>query len=142
MSDDLVVTARVRIPEADLRWSAVRSSGPGGQHVNRTASKVQLWFDLEGTRALGVAAKERLRTIAVGRLDAEGYLLVSSQETRDQRRNLEDARRKLAQLIRAALVAPKPRRKTKPSRASVARRLDAKRKRADTKRGRSRVGDD
>jgi ribosome-associated protein len=142
MSDDLIVAARVRIPETDLSWSAVRASGPGGQHVNRTASKVQLRFDLPGTTALTDTVKTRLRKLAEGKLDADGWILVVSQDTRGQHQNLEDARQKLAAMIRAALVVPKKRRKTKPSRGSVARRLDAKHQRSDKKKNRQKVRDE
>jgi ribosome-associated protein len=138
----LVIDARTEIPAKDLSWSAVRASGPGGQHVNRTATKVQLRFDLRGTDALSGAVKARLRAVAGGRIDADGQLLVTSQDTRDQKRNLEDARAKLAALVRAALVEPKRRRKTKPSRGAVARRLDDKRKRSEKKRERRQRDDD
>ncbi|CAG0996135.1 hypothetical protein GPROT1_03438, partial [Gammaproteobacteria bacterium] len=87
---DLVVTERVTIPDADLSWTAVRGSGPGGQNVNKVASKVDLRFDLEGTQALSADVKRRLTALASGRLDAEGRILITSQLTRDQGRNLED----------------------------------------------------
>lgn len=142
MSDDLEVRAGLIIPAADLQWTAVRSSGPGGQHVNRTATKVELRFDLPRTRALRPDVKARLRRIAAGRLDADGWLVVESQRTRSQVQNVEDARSKLADLVRAALIRPKRRRPTKPSRAAKRRRLEDKRKQGDKKRARRRVTPD
>ena len=136
MPADLVVSAAVVIPGEDLSWRAVRASGPGGQHVNKVSTKVDLRFDLPGTTALSEATKARLRTMPAVRLDAEGRVVVQSQLTRNRVRNLRDARAKLAQLIRAALAAPRRRRPTRPSPAANRRRLDAKRRRADQKRAR------
>jgi len=140
MSEPLAVTPAVVIPAKDLTWVAVRAGGPGGQNVNKVASKVELRFDLAGTVALPPDAKARLRNLAGARLDAEGKLLIVSQLTRDQGRNLDDAREKLATMIRQALVRPTPRRKTRPTQASKRRRLDEKRRTSDKKRAR-RTGD-
>lgn len=133
---ELHVAERVVIPASDLSWAAARSGGPGGQNVNKVSSKVELRFDLEGTRALDPSAKDRLRTIAKNRIDADGCILIVSQTTRDQVRNLQDARDRLAELVRQALIVPKRRRKTKPTRSSVERRIESKKRRAETKRGR------
>jgi ribosome-associated protein len=131
------------IPAADLSWSAARSSGPGGQNVNKVASKVELRFDLAGTRALSAAVKARLRAIAGHRLDLEGRVRVVSQKTRDQAQNLADARDKLAAMIAAALIVPKPRKPTRPTFGSKLRRMDAKRRNANKKQLRGDVrGDD
>src|SRR6185503_11540383 len=97
--EDLVIDARVAIPAEDLVWTAARSSGKGGQNVNKVSTKVDLRFDLAGTRALDPGAKARLRRSAASRIDKDGWLVVTSQATRDQSRNLEDARAKLAELI-------------------------------------------
>ncbi len=96
MSGPLVVSARVVIPAAELAWTAVRASGPGGQNVNKVASKVELRFDLANTQALSPSVKARLGQLAENRLDADGCILITSQLTRDQHQNLEDAREKLA----------------------------------------------
>jgi ribosome-associated protein len=131
----------IDIPEADLTWTAVRASGPGGQNVNKVASKVELRFDLAGTRALSEAVKARLRALAGGRIDRYGVLLVTSQKHRDQPRNLEDARDKLAALIAEALVPPRPRRPTRPTRGSVERRIGAKKRRSAAKKDRRSADD-
>ena len=137
--DELRVTAQVSIPAADLSWSAARSSGPGGQNVNKTSTKVDLRFDLEGTAALSEPVKRRLHRIAQNRLDAEGRVMITSQVTRDQHRNLEDARERLAALIRQALKPPVKRKKTKPSRGAVKRRLEAKKQTKEKKSRRGKV---
>lgn len=142
MNEPLIINATVQIPPADLAITAARSSGPGGQNVNKVATKIELRFNLPGTRALSEATKERLRALARSRLDADGWLLVTSQLTRDQSRNLEDARDKLRALILRALERPTPRRPTRPTRASKERRVADKRQRAATKQLRRRDSDD
>lgn len=138
----LQVTGRLVVPSSDLSWSAARSAGPGGQNVNKTATKVDLRFDVTGTSALPEDAKQRLLAQEGNRLDADGRLVVTSQVTRDQSRNLEDARRKLAEMIRRALVRPKKRKPTKPSRGAVRRRLADKRRQGEKKRTRGPVSRD
>ncbi len=142
LPDPFLVAPGVRIPASDLRWEATRSSGPGGQNVNKVASKIELRFDLPGSLALAPDVKERLRALAGSRLDGEGWILIVSQLTRDQSRNLEDALSKLRQLILVALVRPIPRRATRPTRASRERRLDDKRRNAERKQGRRGPGGD
>ena len=130
------------IPSRELSWSAARASGPGGQNVNKVSSKVDLRFDLAGSSVIGPQLAARVRAKAgTSRLDAEGQVVIVSQVTRDQRRNLEDAREKLAELIRAAMVVPKRRKATKPSRGAKERRLGEKKHRGDIKKGRGRVDD-
>jgi ribosome-associated protein len=130
------------IPASELAFHAVRSSGPGGQNVNKVASKVELRFDLPGSSVLGPEVKARLRALAGKRVDAEGRVLLVSQRTRDQARNRQDVLDRLAALIRAALTPPRPRKATRPTRASKTRRVEAKRFRSSKKRLRARVGAD
>jgi ribosome-associated protein len=136
---DLVIDERVTIPGSDLSWSASRSSGPGGQNVNKVATKVTLRFDLRGTDALSRSQKSRLRRLAGRRLDAEGGVLVTAQAERSQRQNLARARDGLRRLIVKALPTPKRRVATKPTRAAKRRRLEDKRQRSQRKRSRAKV---
>ena len=137
--DDLPIKDDVVIPASDLDWSASRSGGPGGQNVNKTATKVDLRFDLPGCSVLHPAVKARLRKQPDAMVDAEGQLVIVSSATRSQSANLEDARERLREKIRAALVRPKRRRKTKPSRGAKRRRLKAKRITAEKKQNRKKV---
>ncbi|HEX3774277.1 MAG TPA: alternative ribosome rescue aminoacyl-tRNA hydrolase ArfB [Polyangiaceae bacterium] len=134
-----LVVADLVIPEAELRWTAVRSSGPGGQNVNKVSSKIDLRFEFELSAALSDEVKARLRTRLRSHLDAAGRIQIVSQLTRNQKDNLEDAREKLAAWIRTALKTPKKRRKTKPSRAKKAARVAEKRVHAKKKQSRGRV---
>lgn len=127
MAEIIRVTRGVRVPERAITWRAVRSSGPGGQNVNKVASKVELRVDLDAIEGMQGDARARLAALASPRLDSRGRLLVTSQRTRDQARNLEDARDKVRQLVARALVAPKRRRRTRPSKGAVEERLREKR---------------
>lgn len=138
----LDVAPGVTIPAAQLSWSASRASGPGGQNVNKVASRVELRFDLDACDVLHPAAKWRLRTLAGARLSADGTIRIVSQATRDQQRNLEDARDKLRELIVRALVVPKRRHKTRPSAGARAQRLSSKHAQSDKKRARRYRADD
>ena len=142
MSQPLRISSTVVIPDDAIAFRAVRSSGPGGQNVNKVASKVELRVDLERILGLSAAALARLRCLGASRLDAFGRLVITSQKTRDQSRNLEDAREKLLALVARSLVAPKARRPTRPSKPGRERRLRAKRQRSEKKQGRSRASDD
>jgi ribosome-associated protein len=141
--DALEINSRLSVPGDYLSWSAVRASGSGGQNVNKVSSKVELRFDLDACPTLPPAVKMRLAALVRNKRAADGRVRIVSQATRDQAKNLADAREKLAELIRAASVAPVPRRPTKPTRGSKVRRADEKRRQAQKKQMRNRVtGDD
>jgi ribosome-associated protein len=142
VAEPIRVRRGVRVPPSAIAWRAVRSSGPGGQNVNKVASKVELRVDLDAVEGLDDAARARLAALAAPRRDSRGRLLVTSQRTRDQARNLEDARGKVRRLVARALVAPKQRRRTRPSAAAVEQRLREKRLRSARKRERRPPGDD
>jgi ribosome-associated protein len=127
------------IPDSAVEWKGVRASGPGGQNVNKVASKVEMRVDLGQISGLSEGARARLRALAASRLDADGRLIMTSQLTRDQGRNLEDAREKVRALVAQAQQVPKARRPTRPSRASKARRVDAKKLDAKRKVNRGRT---
>jgi ribosome-associated protein len=139
---DLVVKPGVVIPVRELEWGAVRASGPGGQNVNKVASKVELRFDFEASGALTGAVKTRLRALVQNRLDAEGRILIVSQVTRNQPQNLQDARERLAELIAKALIVPKRRRATKPSAAQKRARVNNKRQNSLKKQSRAKRNHD
>ena len=133
------VTPTVSIPDGDLSMAFVRASGPGGQNVNKVASAVQLRFALDATSALEAPVKQRLRHLAGRRVTDDGSLLIIARNHRTQEANRREALERLAELIRQALVRPKVRRATKPTRASKERRLDTKTKSRRTKVLRSKV---
>jgi ribosome-associated protein len=133
----LVISPHVAIPDEELEWKFIRSSGPGGQNVNKVASAVQLRFLLPLNITLPVGARNRLRRLAGQRLIDDGSILISARSERSQEQNRRDALDRLAELIRAALVEPKIRKKTRPTRASKERRIDSKKRRGTTKQGRS-----
>lgn len=128
----------VVIPADAIEWQFVRSSGPGGQHVNRTSSKAILRFDARHSPHLSEAVRGRLLEREKARLTRDGALVISSQRHRDQPQNVADCLTKLSAIIERALVPPKPRRKTKKPRSAVAKRIEGKRRRSETKRLRGR----
>jgi ribosome-associated protein len=128
------------IADEELEWKFIRSSGPGGQNVNKVASAVQLRFNLAANTSLSAAVKTRLRRLAGRRLTDEGAILIVARSERSQEQNRRDALERLDDLIQTALVEPKLRRKTKPTRASKERRLDSKKRQSHTKRQRQSRG--
>ena len=133
VADDLVVSKSVLIPQAELTWKFSRSSGPGGQSVNTTDSKVQLVFDLRNSRGLS----EHLRTRALARLESklvDGCLLISASEQRSQLQNRRAAEQRLVEVLKEATAPPpRARRPTRPTKASAERRIKEKKGRGRTK---------
>jgi ribosome-associated protein len=139
----LVVTDAVRIPAHELKWSFARSGGPGGQNVNKVASKAVLrWRAATSTATIPERAMARMRARFPSRFTADGDVLIQSQEYRDQERNREECVAKLTEMIRSSLVEPRPRKATKPTKGSQRRRLAEKRRRSERKRDRRAGGDD
>ena len=134
------VTRSIIIDEADLTERFILASGPGGQNVNKVATAVELRFDVAQSQSLPAAVRERLVTLASKRLSSAGILVIAAQRFRSQARNREDARERLAALIREAATPPKLRRATRPSRAAKRRRVDDKRQQGARKRDRSGSG--
>ena len=138
----LILSERITIPDRELRVSFARSSGPGGQNVNKVESKVQLRWNPATSTAIGDADRAWLLRRLADKLTADGDLLIASNLTRDQGRNREDAETKLADTVRAALVRPKKRRATKPGVAAKQRRVDEKKARGRIKKERRRGPDE
>jgi ribosome-associated protein len=136
--DALVVNERLAIPRSELVYRASRSGGAGGQHVNTSSTRIELLWDFVRSRVLDDFARTRLAEKLAARLDAEGSLRVVASDRRSQQQNRVAAEGRLAELVRRALVVPKARKKTKPSRAAKERRLAGKRHRAERKRDRRR----
>jgi ribosome-associated protein len=128
------ITPEIAIPVAELEFRASRASGPGGQGVNTTDSRVELRFDLAGSPSLPPEAKARALRRLGPRLDTDGVLRVVAQARRSQLANRRAAVERFAELLTAALHTPRPRRPTRPSRAAEAQRVEAKRRRSATKR--------
>ncbi|UYN95344.1 MAG: aminoacyl-tRNA hydrolase [Enhydrobacter sp.] len=122
------VSATLWLDPAEIRESFVRASGPGGQHVNTTATAVQLRFDLRGSPSLPDAVKRRAERLAGARLTRDGELVIVAQGERSQKRNREEALARLLALLRDAARPPVPRKPTRPTRASRQRRLDGKKR--------------
>lgn len=143
LPDAVDLPGDVRIPLGELSFSFVRSPGPGGQHVNKTSTRVELRFNLAASAYLPAYLKDRARNRLQSRLTADGDLVIASSQHRSQMRNRLDCIARFAEIMSAAMQPPAPkRRKTRPGRAAVARRLDNKKKHADKKSRRQRPHQD
>ena len=132
----LDITPDLLLPLSELDYRATRSGGPGGQHVNTSSTRIEVWWDVGASPTLTPEQRERLLGRLATRLDGEGRLRIVASESRSQLRNREAATERLREIVAGALAVPKPRKRTKPSRAAKAARLEAKRRRSTTKRER------
>jgi len=137
----LIITSTISLPDSELIERFLRADGPGGQHVNRTESAVELRFDVRQSTSLPDEVRERLLARRDRRLTSAGILVIQGRRFRDQARNRDDVRARLATIIRSALVPPKRRLATKPTRASRERRLQDKQRRGVIKQARGRRPD-
>ena len=133
------ITPKLFIDESDLQLDFVRSSGPGGQNVNKVSTAAHLRFDVRQSAALSSEVRERMKRIAGKKMTEDGILIIKASRFRSQEKNRKDALERLIELVRQAAVKPKQRRKTRPSSAARERRLSAKKKRSEIKRRRRGV---
>jgi len=136
------ITPSVQIGDEEIELVFIRSPGPGGQNVNKVSSAVQLRFNVQGSASIPLDLKQRLIKLEGRRLTSEGVLIIEARQYRSQERNRQAALERLVRLIQQACEPPKPRHKTKPTRASTLRRLESKRKRGEIKRIRRESGSD
>ncbi len=130
------ITSKISLAEAELSWDFMRASGPGGQNVNKVATAVRLHFDLKNSSSLPEEVRRRLVRLAGRKVNAKGILTIDGRRFRTQEKNRRDTLHRLIKLIRQAARKPRTRRRTRPSRASVERRLESKRHRGEIKRRR------
>jgi ribosome-associated protein len=133
-----ILASTARVPVRAMQIKTVRAGGPGGQNVNKVSSKIELRIQLEAIEGLTLDALSRLRHAVRNRLDADGAWIITSSKTRDQLLNMEDARTKAASEIEKALVAPKSRTPTRATRSSQRRRIEAKKRTGEIKKGRGK----
>jgi ribosome-associated protein len=133
------ITPYIQIHENDMTFDFIRSGGPGGQHVNKVSTAVQLRFDARNSRGLSPEIYHRLKKIAGKRMTDDGVLIIQARHFRSQEKNRQDAVERLVALVRKATEKPKPRKKTRPTRASKERKLAAKQIRGRLKKTRQRV---
>jgi ribosome-associated protein len=136
VSDDLRVNRSVTIPSSELEFNFTTSGGPGGQHANKVSTRAEVRWNVDRSTVLGPRQRDRIRSKLRHRIDANGNLRLASDAQRSQMRNREDVRKRLARLVAEALIPPKKRVSTKPSRTAVERRLQEKKRRGDLKRQR------
>jgi ribosome-associated protein len=128
------ITPSIQIADDEIEFAFIRSTGPGGQNVNKVSSAVQLRFNLQDSPTITQDVKQRLVRLAGRRLTSEGVLIIEARQYRSQERNRQAAVERLVRLIQQACEPPKPRHKTRPTRAAMLRRLESKRKRGEIKR--------
>ena len=140
MLDDWInLGAGVRLPRSELTYRASRSGGPGGQHVNTSSTRIELWWDPGASSSLNQGQRQRLLAVLATRLDSAGRLRLVSSGSRSQLQNREEVTERFRHLVTRALIVPKKRKRTRPSRASKEKRLEAKKKRGEIKHHRGRV---
>jgi ribosome-associated protein len=135
-ASELEITPALRLPLSELEYHATRSGGPGGQHVNTSSTRIEVWWDISSSPSLTEDQRSRLLSRLARRLDTAGRLRIVASQSRSQLRNRQAATERLKELVAAALAISKPRKRTKPSRGAKAARLEAKRRRSALKRER------
>ena len=142
MSDAIIINTQLQIPLAELQYRFVRSSGPGGQHVNKSATQVELLFDVARSPSLDEAQRRRIMSKLKNLIDGDGVLHLSAQSERSQLRNREEVTARFQQLLAQAVRVPRKRKPTRPTKASKEKRLALKKKRGEVKKFRRKVIDE
>lgn len=140
-TDALIVTPQLAIPRTELEVKATRAGGPGGQHVNTSSTRIELRWNVRTSRALDDTLRDQLLARLASRLDTDGGIRVVASEYRSQRQNRDAAEARLAALVRAATIVPKRRKPTKPTRTSIVRRIEGKRRQSEKKAARRRTAE-